>query len=119
MKNECPYCGGEDIVAVWIRDAKYGEIRLKDTPVALCHRCKTIGPYAANETAAIDAFCHPAHLHTYDPQTQIVVGRGDAETWLGWTNEGADKCDEVAAIAQSRHLENIADGLRAALEGKP
>ena len=61
-QNVCPYCGGEDIVAVWIRDAKYGEIRLKDTPAALCHRCKTVGPYAANEAAAIHAFTHPAHL---------------------------------------------------------
>jgi len=78
-KNVCPHCGGEDIVAVWIYDAKHGEIRLKDAHAALCHRCKTIGPYAANETAAIAAFCHPAHLmeslHTYDPQTQIVVSR--------------------------------------------
>ncbi len=54
--------GGEDIVAVWIHDAKHGEIRLKDTPAALCHRCKTVGPYAANEAAAIAAFTHPAHL---------------------------------------------------------
>jgi len=115
-KNVCPYCGGEDIVAVWIRDAKYGEIRLKDTPAALCHRCKTVGPYAANEAAAIAAFCHPAHLmeslHTYDPEKQIVVSRDDLaallDYWFG--NCPNDKFAQACEAAAELH---------AALEVKP
>jgi len=112
-QDVCPYCGGEDIVAVWIHDAKHGEIRLKDTPAALCHRCKTVGPYAANEAAAISAFCHPAHLlstlPTYNPATHIVLSREAGKTLYRIMTA-------LASVANDEGYTKIAAELLAALE---
>ena len=66
---------------------------------------------AFNEQA-LTAFCHPAHLHTYDPEKQIVVSRDDLaallDYWFG--NCPNDKFAQACEAAAELH---------AALEVKP
>ena len=72
-KNVCPYCGG-DVYAEggWVWDGEWGF-------AGECSKCTGRGIFAVTKSGAIAAFTHPAHLmeslHTYDPQTQIVVSR--------------------------------------------
>lgn len=68
-KNVCPYCGWEivEIVGTAYRGSGRGR----------CPNCQSNGPEVSPPSAAIHAFCHPAHLHEYDPETQVVIKRED------------------------------------------
>lgn len=81
-QNVCPYCGGP--VGVYWKPLKdkdvYSELR------GFCRTCGQHGPWVNTGTCAIHipvediaiaAFCHPAHLHEYDPETQVAIKRED------------------------------------------
>ena len=53
-KNVCPYCGWEivEIVGAAYRGSGRGR----------CPNCQSNGPEVSPPSAAIHAFCHPAHL---------------------------------------------------------
>ena len=91
-RNVCPYCGSENLKAV--RLDRYNNKQIPHQPNTgyrgTCCDCGLEGSwiqaeddcgywYFASwqdaERAAIAAFCHPAHLHTYDPETQVVISR--------------------------------------------
>jgi hypothetical protein len=91
-KNVCPYCGGNKLQAE--RYDKYNNKKVPHQPNVgyrgRCNDCGRDGPWIQAEDddgywyyagwelaqqAAINAFCHPAHLHTYDPETQVVISR--------------------------------------------
>ena len=68
MSNTCPYCGSADIETTCYIDSTRWHY-------ASCADCGQEGPCRDTPEAAIDAFCHPAHLHTYDPATEVVMPR--------------------------------------------
>lgn len=75
-KNICPYCGRASMDFVGAEDVGAGpEFRGR------CKFCGSIGPRSASPLGAIHLACHPAHLSTYDPETQIVISKEMAK-WL-------------------------------------
>lgn len=53
-QNVCPYCGWECVEIVGSPYSGIGRGR--------CPNCQSNGPEVSPPSAAIDAFCHPAHL---------------------------------------------------------
>jgi len=89
-RNVCPYCGSENLKAV--RLDRYNNKQIPHQPNTgyrgTCCDCGLekswiqaeddcgywyFASWQDAERAAIAAFCHPAHLHTYDPQTRQGV----------------------------------------------
>ena len=98
-QNVCPYCGGNKLQAE--RYDKYNNKKIPHQPNVgyrgRCNDCGRDGPWIQAEDdsghwyyagmqeaeqAAIHAFCHPAHLHEYDPETQVVIKRETAQECL-------------------------------------
>jgi len=120
-RNVCPYCGSENLKAV--RLDRYNNKQIPHQPNTgyrgTCCDCGLEGSwiqaeddcgywYFASwqdaERAAIAAFCHPAHLHTYDPQTQVVISREAARrvavTWF--VDSPFSSADDDAVTAELR-----------------
>jgi len=132
-KNVCPYCGGHKLQAE--RYDKYTNKKVPHQPNVgyrgRCNDCGRDGPWIQAEDddgywyyagwelaqqAAINAFCHPAHLHEYDPQTQIVVSREAGEHLLRFDDTAWPYLDNDP---EYKKLQAAIDELEAALEVKP
>ena len=75
-KNACPYCGGE----IKLHSYMMHSPMVTHYFAACVGDCRVMGPDVDNECDAIAAFCRPAHLHTYNPATHIVLSREAGET---------------------------------------
>lgn len=102
MKNECPFCGWDGVEIVGSPYAGIGRGR--------CPNCQSNGPEVSPPSAAVGAFTHPAHLHTYDPQAEVKISRATAKTALAMLSGHEDVLSFDRDDAETE--------FRAALEGK-
>ena len=101
----------------FLRVAGPGEcvVKAADLETALNELRDLCGPdctSVAKLTAAIAAFCHPAHLHTYDPQTQVVICREAGKLVLAFAEQTLANKREMGTWGKCPEV----DELRAALE---
>ena len=117
-RNVCPYCGWEivEIVGTAYRGSGRGR----------CPNCQSNGPEVSPPSAAITAFCHPTHLmetlHTFDPETEVVIKRETAATCFSALHdrrkraEFTRECHPATSAALIADADAAAADLTAALE---
>jgi len=108
-QNVCPHCGQSRIF--YVGGGVYG---CGPGRTAVCAACNARGQQRLTDDLALEAFTHPAHLHEYDPETQVVISREAAEQMAEYL---AGECFEKNVQLDWGY--RVRDELRAALEVKP